>query len=123
MTGPAIKYYTILTPKKAALAKLNEAGAAGHMLCHILPRPDGTIQLLMAMPRSWDTDPWCPPAIQREIAKLDNAIRRFVEQNEDDAHNMSPLELTALDKARTWSAWIHEIMNPKPEPEDDGTHE
>lgn len=112
MSGPAIKYYVVTVPAADALARLNEAGASGHMLCHMERRPSGSVGLVLAMPRSWDKDPWCPPAIQREIARLQSSMQNVLDW---------PVDREADDYKEKVSAWIEhisEIMNPKPETDD-----
>lgn len=110
MSGPAIKYYTVVVPAKGAMTKLNEAGAAGHMLCHMERQPaEGTVRLLLAMPRQWDEEPWCPPGIQREIAKLRNAMDQAQDTMSDGVSST---------RVRAWIEWIDEIMMPKPQEKD-----
>lgn len=112
MTGPAIKYYRVLVPAKDGLEKLNELGAAGHMLAHMDRRTDGTLSLVMVMPRDWDKEPWCPPEIARQIAKLQSRMRRTLDESSKDRDVPVPRAQLEI-----WIKWIDEIMNPNPEPE------
>lgn len=67
----------------------------------------------LAMPRSFDKDPWCPTQLQNKLYDLRSELQVGSESLAGGVSNARILE---------WIRKIDDIMNPKPESEGDGEH-